>query len=160
MADLHPIAICIRPTSVDVIQWVILCVQTDNTEMKFEWHYSFDRAAQPKNSEDISKQIFEKGRRIEQEFAEFFTGLELVNHLVKIWMLYVLILAIVEGDSQSDIYNKVKNIIHEQSGNYIWVPSNEPLWTVYHSYLSKSMCYVLPIILCLVLFSKLGWLLW
>ena len=35
--------------------------------------------------------------------------------------------AIVEGDSQSDIYSKVKNVIHEQSGNYIWVPSNGTL---------------------------------
>lgn len=35
--------------------------------------------------------------------------------------------AIVEGNSQSDVYGKVKNVIHEQSGNYIWVPSNENL---------------------------------
>lgn len=85
MADLHPIAICIRPSSVSVIQ-----------------------AAQPKNSEELCRQIYDKGRRIEQEFAEYFT-------------------AIVEGDSQSDLYSKVKNVIHEQSGNYIWVPSNEAL---------------------------------
>ena len=32
------------------------------------------RAAQPKNSMDINRQIYEKGARIEQEFAEFFTG--------------------------------------------------------------------------------------
>ena len=36
--------------------------------------------------------------------------------------------AVVDGDSLNDIYTKVKNVIHEQSGNYIWVPSNEPLW--------------------------------
>ena len=32
------------------------------------------RAAQPKNSMDINRQVYEKGTRIEQEFAEFFTG--------------------------------------------------------------------------------------
>ena len=37
----------------------------------------------------------------------------------------VYFIAIVEGDSLADIYSKVKNVIHEQSGNYIWVPSNE-----------------------------------
>ncbi|XP_064393850.1 disks large 1 tumor suppressor protein-like [Halichondria panicea] len=83
MADLHPIAICIRPASVDVIQ-----------------------NAQSKNSVDICRQILEKGGRIEQEFAEFFT-------------------AVVEGDSVEDIYTKVKNVIHEQSGSFIWVPSSE-----------------------------------
>lgn len=34
----------------------------------------FSRSAQPKTSEDIARQIFDKGRRIEQEFAEYFTG--------------------------------------------------------------------------------------
>ena len=35
--------------------------------------------------------------------------------------------AVVDGDSLNDIYTKVKNVIHEQSDHYIWVPSNEPL---------------------------------
>ena len=34
----------------------------------------FHRAAQTKNSDEMNKQIFDKGRRIEQEFAEYFTG--------------------------------------------------------------------------------------
>jgi hypothetical protein len=37
------------------------------------------------------------------------------------------VVAIVEGDSQSDVYSKVKEVIYEQSGNYIWVPSNDSL---------------------------------
>jgi len=37
------------------------------------------------------------------------------------------ITAIVEGDSLSDVYSKVKSVIHEQSGNFIWVPSSENL---------------------------------
>ena len=39
--------------------------------------------------------------------------------------LFFISAAVVEGDSVEDIYSKVKNIIHEQSGNYIWVPSSE-----------------------------------
>jgi guanylate kinase len=85
MADLHPIAVCIRPSSVDVIQDV-----------------------QPKTSGEQCQAIYEKGKRIEQEFAEFFT-------------------AVVDGDSLDGIYDKVKAVIHEQSGNYIWVPSTDTL---------------------------------
>ena len=36
--------------------------------------YYLSRAAQPKNSEELCRQIYDKGRRIEQEFAEYFTG--------------------------------------------------------------------------------------
>lgn len=38
------------------------------------YYSTVSRLAQPKNSSDVNKQIFEKGSRIEQEFAEFFTG--------------------------------------------------------------------------------------
>lgn len=37
------------------------------------------------------------------------------------------IAAIVDGDSLTEIYSKVKNVVHEQSGNLIWVPSNDTL---------------------------------
>lgn len=36
--------------------------------------------------------------------------------------------AIVQGDSLEEIYNKIKLIIEEQSGPYIWIPSSEKLW--------------------------------
>lgn len=36
-------------------------------------------------------------------------------------------LAIVQGDSLEEIYNKIKQIIEDQSGHYIWVPSPEKL---------------------------------
>lgn len=35
--------------------------------------------------------------------------------------------AIVQGDSLEEIYNKIKLIIEEQSGPYIWIPSSEKL---------------------------------
>lgn len=38
------------------------------------------------------------------------------------------ILAIVQGDTLEEIYNQVKQIIEDQSGPYIWVPSKEKLW--------------------------------
>lgn len=85
MADLHPIAICIRPSSLDTIQ-----------------------AVQTRITPEQCQAIFEKGQRIEQEFAEYFT-------------------AVVEGDSLADIYERVKGVIHEQSGNFIWVPSTNTL---------------------------------
>ena len=45
--------------------------------------------------------------------------------LVRLVLLYT---AIVDGDSLTEIYSKVKNVVHEQSGNLIWVPSNETIW--------------------------------
>ncbi|MGH0170307.1 UNVERIFIED_CONTAM: hypothetical protein FKN15_058583 [Acipenser sinensis] len=57
--------------------------------------------------EQASK-VFDKAVKLEQEFGEYFT-------------------AIVQGDSLEEIYNKIKLIIEEQSGPYIWIPSSEKL---------------------------------
>uniref|UniRef100_A0A8C9W063 Discs large MAGUK scaffold protein 3 n=1 Tax=Scleropages formosus TaxID=113540 RepID=A0A8C9W063_SCLFO len=57
--------------------------------------------------EQASK-IFDKATKLEQDFGEYFT-------------------AIVQGDSLEEIYNKIKIIIEEQSGPYIWVSSPEKL---------------------------------
>lgn len=35
--------------------------------------------------------------------------------------------AIVEGDSFEEIYHKIKTVIEEQSGPYIWIPARERL---------------------------------
>ena len=138
------------------------------------------RAAQSRSSEDHCLALFEKGQRIEQEFAEFFTGknytvLYIVHVCVHVhvqckcmytynvsactimyikctygwsWNVNVHVYtctctctcthdqigmivtlfwptAVVEGNSLNDIYDKVKNVIHEQSGNYIWVPASD-----------------------------------
>lgn len=37
-------------------------------------------------------------------------------------------IAIVQGDSLEEIYSKIKQIIEDQSGHYIWIPSSEKLW--------------------------------
>ncbi|XP_030648742.1 disks large homolog 3 isoform X3 [Chanos chanos] len=55
-----------------------------------------------------ANKIFDKAMKLEQEFGEYFT-------------------AIVQGDSLEEIYNKIKLIIEEQSGPYIWIPSSEKL---------------------------------
>ncbi|XP_029917573.1 disks large homolog 3 isoform X2 [Myripristis murdjan] len=55
-----------------------------------------------------ANKVFDKAIKLEQEFGEYFT-------------------AIVQGDSLEEIYNKIKLIIEEQSGPYIWIPSSEKL---------------------------------
>ncbi|XP_041846511.1 disks large homolog 3 isoform X1 [Melanotaenia boesemani] len=55
-----------------------------------------------------ANKVFDKAVKLEQDFGEYFT-------------------AIVQGDSLEEIYNKIKLIIEEQSGPYIWIPSPEKL---------------------------------
>ncbi|XP_072126845.1 disks large homolog 3 isoform X3 [Mobula birostris] len=61
-----------------------------------------------RQTEEQATKTFEKALKLEQEFGEYFT-------------------AIVQGDSLEEIYNKIKQVIEEQSGPYIWIPSSEKL---------------------------------
>ncbi|XP_047230355.1 disks large homolog 4-like isoform X2 [Girardinichthys multiradiatus] len=85
MAGLYPIAILIRPRNVDNI-----------LEMN------------KRLTEEQARKTFDRGIKLEQEFAEYFT-------------------AIVHGSSLEEIYSHVKQIIEEQSGPYIWVTTKERL---------------------------------
>ncbi|XP_078141576.1 disks large homolog 4-like isoform X2 [Centroberyx gerrardi] len=85
MAGLHPIAIFIRPRSVDNI-----------LEMN------------KRLTEEQGRKTYDRAVKLEQEFTEFFT-------------------AIVQGSSLEEVYSQVKQIIEEQSGPYIWVPTKERL---------------------------------
>ncbi|XP_013873220.1 disks large homolog 1 isoform X2 [Austrofundulus limnaeus] len=85
MAGLHPIAILIRPHSVDNILEMI-----------------------KRLTEEQARKTFDRAVKLEQEFAEYFT-------------------AIVQGSSLEEIHSQVKQIIEEQSGPYIWVPTKERL---------------------------------
>ncbi|XP_054907155.1 disks large homolog 1-like isoform X8 [Poeciliopsis prolifica] len=85
MAGLHPIAILLRPRNVDNI-----------LEMN------------KRLTEEQARKAFDRGIKLEQEFAEYFT-------------------AIVHGSSLEEIYSQVKQIIEEQSGPYIWVTTKERL---------------------------------
>ncbi|XP_009872882.1 PREDICTED: disks large homolog 3 isoform X2 [Apaloderma vittatum] len=55
-----------------------------------------------------ANKVFDKAMKLEQEFGEYFT-------------------AIVQGDSLEEIYSRIKQIIEDHSGHYIWVPSPEKL---------------------------------
>uniref|UniRef100_A0A3Q2E3C4 Disks large homolog 1 n=1 Tax=Cyprinodon variegatus TaxID=28743 RepID=A0A3Q2E3C4_CYPVA len=85
MAGLYPIAILIRPRNVENI-----------LEMN------------KRLTEDQARKAFDRGIKLEHEFAEYFT-------------------AIVHGSSLEEIYSQVKQIIEEQSGPYIWVTTRERL---------------------------------
>jgi len=85
VAQLFPIAIFIKPKSVDSIMEM-------NKRM----------------TEEQAKKTFERAMKMEQEFGEYFT-------------------AVVQGDTPEDIYVRVKDVIQEQSGPTIWVPSKDQL---------------------------------
>uniref|UniRef100_A0AAR2KSK6 Discs, large homolog 4a (Drosophila) n=1 Tax=Pygocentrus nattereri TaxID=42514 RepID=A0AAR2KSK6_PYGNA len=80
-AQLHPIAIFIRPTSLDI-----------NKRL----------------TEEQARRALDRAIKLEQDFIECFTG-------------------IVEGDSFEEIYHRIKSVIEEQSGPYIWIPARERL---------------------------------
>ncbi|XP_013888321.1 disks large homolog 1 isoform X2 [Austrofundulus limnaeus] len=84
-AQLYPIAIFIKPKSVEAL-------------MEMNKRQTYEQA----------NKVFDKAVKLEQDFGEYFT-------------------AIVQGDSLEEIYNKIKVIIEEQSGPYIWIPSPEKL---------------------------------
>ncbi|XP_072573436.1 disks large homolog 3 isoform X3 [Paramormyrops kingsleyae] len=53
-----------------------------------------------------ANKVFEKANKLEQEFSEYFT-------------------VILQGDSMEELYSKVKKVIEDHSGPYIWIPSSE-----------------------------------
>ncbi|XP_054459303.1 disks large homolog 1-like [Anoplopoma fimbria] len=59
-------------------------------------------------TEEQARKTFDRAVKLEQEFTEFFT-------------------AIVQGSTLEEVYTQVKQIIEEQSGPYIWVPTKERL---------------------------------
>uniref|UniRef100_A0A668AEA7 Guanylate kinase-like domain-containing protein n=1 Tax=Myripristis murdjan TaxID=586833 RepID=A0A668AEA7_9TELE len=85
LAGLHPIAIFIRPRSLENILEI-------NKRL----------------TEEQGRKTYDRAVKLEQEFTEYFT-------------------AIVEGSSLEEVYSQVKQIIEEQSGPYIWVPTKERL---------------------------------
>uniref|UniRef100_A0A8C1S1N5 Discs large MAGUK scaffold protein 4 n=1 Tax=Cyprinus carpio TaxID=7962 RepID=A0A8C1S1N5_CYPCA len=84
-AQLHPIAIFIRPSSLQNILDI-------NKRL----------------TEEQARRASDRAVKLEQDFIECFS-------------------AIVEGDSFEEIYHRVKSVIEEQSGPYIWIPARERL---------------------------------
>ncbi|XP_055056785.1 disks large homolog 4 isoform X5 [Misgurnus anguillicaudatus] len=84
-AQLHPIAIFVRPRSLENVLEI-------NTRL----------------TEEQARKGMDRAIKLEQDFLECFS-------------------AIVEGDSFEEVYHKVKTVIEEQSGPYIWIPTRERL---------------------------------
>merc|ERR1740123_1907731 len=59
-------------------------------------------------TEERGRKLFERAMKLEQEFGEYFT-------------------AVVSGDTPEELHEKVKDVIQEQSGDTIWIPSKEKL---------------------------------
>uniref|UniRef100_A0A8C8M8M0 Discs, large homolog 4a (Drosophila) n=1 Tax=Oncorhynchus tshawytscha TaxID=74940 RepID=A0A8C8M8M0_ONCTS len=84
-AQLHPIAIFVRPKSLENVLEI-------NTRL----------------TEEQARKGMDRALKLEQDFIECFS-------------------AVVEGDSFEEVYHKVKTVIEEQSGPYIWIPTRERL---------------------------------
>ncbi|CAM4534529.1 unnamed protein product [Leuciscus chuanchicus] len=84
-AQLHPIAVFVRPKSLENVLEI-------NTRL----------------TEEQARKGMDRAIKLEQDFLECFS-------------------AIVEGDSFEEVYHKVKTVIEEQSGPYIWIPTRERL---------------------------------
>ncbi|XP_071193982.1 disks large homolog 4-like isoform X8 [Salvelinus alpinus] len=84
-AQLHPIAIFVRPKSLENVLEI-------NTRL----------------TEEQARKGMDRALKLEQDFIECFS-------------------ALVEGDSFEEVYHKVKTVIEEQSGPYIWIPTRERL---------------------------------
>ncbi|KAM9441207.1 disks large homolog 4 isoform 1-T1 [Clarias gariepinus] len=84
-AQLHPIAIFVRPKSLENVLEI-------NTRL----------------TEEQARKGFDRAVKLEQDFLECFS-------------------AVVEGDSFEEVYHKVKTVIEEQSGPFIWIPTRERL---------------------------------
>ncbi|XP_063305901.1 disks large homolog 4 isoform X1 [Pelobates fuscus] len=59
-------------------------------------------------TEEQARKTYERATKLEQDFTECFS-------------------AVVEGESFEEVYHKIKGIIEDLSGPYIWVPSRERL---------------------------------
>uniref|UniRef100_A0A3P9QJ41 Discs large MAGUK scaffold protein 4 n=1 Tax=Poecilia reticulata TaxID=8081 RepID=A0A3P9QJ41_POERE len=59
-------------------------------------------------TEEQARKAMDRALKLEQDFIECFS-------------------AVVEGESFEEVYHKVKTVIEEQSGPYIWIPTRERL---------------------------------
>lgn len=90
-------------------------------------------------TEEQAKKTFERALKMEQEFGEYFTGMNRLSsfyyilsfspkfHFLTVCLFSAVNLAVIQEDTIEDIYTKVKNVIWSQSGPTIWVPSKENL---------------------------------
>jgi len=79
---------------------VAIFVKPKSVESVLEWN--------KRMNEEQARKSYERALKLESEFGEFFT-------------------AIVTGDTPEEVYEKVKDVIQEQSGDTIWVPAKDKL---------------------------------
>jgi len=58
--------------------------------------------------------------------------------------------AIITGDTADEVYANVKDVIHDQSGPVVWIPSSDQLWTL----LMPSVYVIMQ--LMIACFAELG----
>lgn len=78
-------------------------------------------------TEEQAKKTYERSLKMEQEFGEYFTGMIIDKLIPLCGHLMSLFAAVVQGDTPEDIYEQSKEVIKEQSGPSIWVPTKEKL---------------------------------
>jgi len=79
---------------------VAIFVKPKSVESVLEWN--------KRMNEEQARKSYERALKLEAEFGEFFT-------------------AMVTGDTPEEVYEKVKDVIQEQSGDTIWVPAKDKL---------------------------------
>merc|ERR1711881_131932 len=79
---------------------IAIFVKPKNEETVLEWN--------KRMTEEAARKTYERAIKLEQEFGEYFT-------------------AVVQGDTPEELHEKVKDIIQEQSGDTIWIPSKEKM---------------------------------
>ncbi|KAL7979605.1 hypothetical protein Chor_004763 [Crotalus horridus] len=89
-----------RSRDAEVLCLISLAIQEEKPDFRQEMNR--------RQTYEQANKVFDKAMKLEQEFGEYFT-------------------AIVQGDSLEEIYSKIKQIIEDQSGHYIWIPSSEKL---------------------------------
>ena len=117
VAQLYPIAIFLK-VCLEIAIWAqtklflqpkctdsLLEMNKRMTEEQVEEHFEQDEAS---TFQFQARKLYERANKLEHEFGEYFT-------------------AVVQGDTPEELHEKVKDIIQEQSGDTIWIPSKEKM---------------------------------
>jgi hypothetical protein len=76
-------------------------------------------------NEERAQQTFEKSKKIEEQFGNFFTGKTFDR---KKLISIIIILVTIEEENLSDVYDRICEIIdHEETVHQAWIPSKEKI---------------------------------
>lgn len=142
LAQLHPIAVFIKPKSVENIMWVSAVQLHVPQEAKSpKPHCLFpqgdEQASDRGAGQEDLRQSHQAGAGVHRALHRWGVSrmsgasrrpAKFVSSALVVIKLRVVLAAIVQGDTLEEIYEQVKQIIEEQSGSFIWVQSKEKLW--------------------------------